>query len=221
MDGEDDFAFVAYPQELVTLALTTGAGGLNSQQDASECLIVVCKAYVHHMCLKTTCTSGSTHKHVDTQHMVAEGARDAQLRNELLDNFAVFTLGASTPSTLAQKLGSWLKNNRLVLGGAAGSNVPHAVVDLPLQINMQRYYTEHLHPYTPNFMYTLHTVIYPNGTDISGHYWSYILDHTTNQWWEFEDQKVQPVEKNTVLHCSKSPDAHTLAEPLIMDEFQN
>ncbi|OAD00586.1 hypothetical protein MUCCIDRAFT_114070 [Mucor lusitanicus CBS 277.49] len=215
MDDEDDFAFVAYPQELVTLALTTGAGDFNSQQDASECLMHILD-------------------------MVAEGAGDAQLHNELLDNFAVFMLGASTPGTLAQKLDSWLEDNnkmgviipilnysldRLVLGhaaGAAGSNVSHAVVDFPLQINMQRYYAEHLHSYTPSFMYTLHTVIYHSGTDISGHYWSYILDHTTNQWWEFEDQKVQPVEENTVLHCSKSPDAHiTFVSYILTDRIHD
>lgn len=83
---EDDFTFVTYPQQLVTLALTTGAGNLNPQQDASECL-----------------------EHI--LDLVAQGAENAQLHNELVDTFAVFRLEAATPGSLAQKLDGWMEAN--------------------------------------------------------------------------------------------------------------
>lgn len=53
--------------------------------------------------------------------------------------------------------------------------------------------------YTKN-AYKIHAVFVHQGQANYGHYWIYILDHTQDQWWKYNDSLVTKVQEEEVFH---------------------
>lgn len=75
---------------------------------------------------------------------------------------------------------------------------------------MNAYYVDDIRG--QNLNYTLHAIFYHAGA----HYWAYILDHTTNQWWLYNDRVVQPATEADALSC---PNARALLYSYVQTEI--
>ena len=55
--------------------------------------------------------------------------------------------------------------------------------------------------------YYLHAILMHMGSPDFGHFWSYILDRRTNQWWRFDDSRVTKSKWSTVEREARGGDA--------------
>lgn len=56
--------------------------------------------------------------------------------------------------------------------------------------------------------YKIHAVFVHQGQANMGHYWIYILDHTEDQWWKYDDSRVTKADEREVLYDTSGSNAN-------------
>ncbi|KAF1806143.1 hypothetical protein FB192DRAFT_1349000 [Mucor lusitanicus] len=190
---------VNYDVVLATQSLVPGAGTVNEAQDVAECL--------------------------ERVFDLAAAEIPQEQRDTFRDYYLILRLSAYRSGSLQDKITEALEGRQLIVVSPILNfsvdrvhrhpvtnewTVSEVVIPSPREINMNAYYVDDIRG--QNLNYTLHAIFYHAGA----HYWAYILDHTTNQWWLYNDRVVQPATEADALSC---PNARALLYSYVQTEI--
>mmetsp|Transcript_25425 Transcript_25425/g.39214 ORF Transcript_25425/g.39214 Transcript_25425/m.39214 type:complete len:156 (-) Transcript_25425:1202-1669(-) len=61
-------------------------------------------------------------------------------------------------------------------------------------------------PEFQKYLYSLHSICVHEGSGDSGHYYSFIFDRFTNQWWKYSDIRIEKVTEEQVFKVAEGDD---------------